>query len=457
MSFNRSRLFGQVAKSLSQQIEANIHGRPVALFQDGAVNKFSGIRRADDAAIRANVEVFEHYFPQGKTFVAENNLGIALNFERAERYAFEELNQDAALFFEDDLLLSPFYVNALDQMIQLALRDDRIGYVSAYGPQGPPSTRANAEPLRYETLGHLWGFGLTKRLWQRNRRFVEPYLQLVRNIDYRQRDTRAVARLFSSWGMGCPATSQDAAKHMACVLNNAINLNLSFSLGKYIGSNGLHMTPEMFEFVGFDQTELFQSAITGLPAPDDKTLAEIGSVHLRWATEIASPFLSEDPIPGFELWNFAVSMLNNPLAEPALIALQDRLQLSISMLFFCCWHGSRRRSLSREDLLRAMRHLATWERDVQGCIRAARRAVTGEVSFARSGLALLVYERSLYQSEQEALKIGLFELQKFSPAAETGLSCAGANLEEYLRLMNVAPSSATEIEVLVTASKSVRC
>lgn len=455
MSFSRPDLLEQVANSLSQQIEANINERPVALFQDGAVNRYSGIRRADDVAIRANVEIFKHYFPYGRTFVADHNLGVALNFERAERYAFEELNQDAALFFEDDLLLSPFYVNALDQLVHLALKDDRIGYVSAYGIQGPLSSDANSEPLRYETLGHLWGFGLTKQLWQRNRRFVEPYLELVRNTDYRQRDVRAVARLFSSWGMGCPATSQDVVKHMACVLNDASNLNLSFSLGKYIGSSGLHMNPEWFAFLGYDRTELYHSRLTCLPVPDEKTLADIGRVHSRWATEIASPFPSEGPIPGFELWNFSVSMANIARVEPALIALQDRLHLSISMLFFCCWHGSQRRPLSRRDLQQAIQHLETWERDVQGCIRVARRTVTGEVSFARSGLAVLVYERSLYQMEQEAFRIGLYELQRFSPSAKTGLPCAGPNIEEYLRLMNVTPSSATEIELLVAASNSV--
>jgi uncharacterized protein (TIGR02444 family) len=455
IAFSRPDLLEQVVRSLTGQIDANLTGRPIALFQDGAVNKFSGKRRADDAAVQANVEVFKRYFPAGKTFVAANNLGVALNFERAERYVFEELDRDAALFFEDDLLLSPGYVNTLDRLVEMALGDARVGYVSAYGVQGPTSDRANREPPRFETLGHLWGFGLTKRLWQRNRRFVDPYLQLVRDVDYRERDTRAIARLFSSWGMGCPGTSQDVAKHMACVLNDAINLNISFSLGKYIGSAGLHMNQALFEYVGYDRTELYSSAPAGLAVLDDKVLEDIGRVHQRWATEVASPFAPETPIPGFDLWNFAITMVGMPQVEPALIGLQDRLGLSISMLLFCCWHGSRGRKLSATHLLAATQHLDIWEREILGRMRTIRRNVTGDVSFARSGLAALVYERNLYQSEQEAFKIGLFELQRLPLADEIGIPSGRTNIEEYLHLAGVLPNDAVEVDVLIAASESL--
>jgi uncharacterized protein (TIGR02444 family) len=455
LSFNRPVFFERVARSLSEQIDANLPGRPIALFQDGAINKFSGKRRAEDGAIQANLEIFNRYFPSGRSFVADSNLGVALNFERAERHVFEELNQDAALFFEDDLLLSPFYVNTLDQLTEMALRDDRIGYVSAYGIQGPGSERLNRELPRYETLGHLWGFGLTKRLWQRNRPFVDPYLQLVRNIDYRQRDARAIYRLFSSWGMGCPGTSQDCAKHLACVANGAINLNTSVSLAKYIGAAGLHMDRGLFDFVGYDRTEMYLSGPPCLPVLEDKVLEEIGRVHLQWATEVASPFPLEAAIPGFELWNFAISMMNIPRVEPALITLQDRLQLSISMLLFCCWHGHRGRRLSRPDLLEAIGHLETWERDVLGAMRKIRRTVMSDISFAGSGLTSFVYRRSLFGWEQEAYKIGLFELQKLSLAGVAGAPCARANIEQYLSVVGIAPGEAIETEVLIAASETV--
>lgn len=455
LSFNRPVFFEQVAKSLSEQIDANLPGRTIALFQDGAINRFSGRRRAEDDAIQACVEIFKRYFPSGRTFVADSNLGVALNFDRAERYVFEELNQDAALFFEDDLVLSPFYLNTLDRLTEMALGDDRIGYVSAYGIQGPASEHVNREPPRYETLGHLWGFGLTKRLWQRNRPILDPYLQLLRNIDYRQRDVPAIQRLFTSWGMGCPGTSQDCAKHLACVVNGAINLNISVSLAKYIGATGIHMDPGLFDFIGYDRTEMYPSGLPALPVLEDKALEEIGRVHLQWANGVASSFPLEAAIPGYELWNFALAMMKIPRVEPALITLQDRLQLSIGMLLFCCWHGHQGRRLSRPDLLEAIRHLETWERDVLGAMRQIRRTAMSDILFAKSGLASLVYRRRLFAWEQEAYKIGLYELQKLSLAGSPGTASAPANIEQYLSIAGIAPGEAIETEVLVAASETI--
>ena len=454
VAFDRPAYFEQFARSLSEQVDANLQGRTIALFQDGAVNRFSGKRRAQDAAIRASTEIFQRYFPRGKIFAAESNLGVALNFDRAERYAFEELNQDAALFFEDDLVLSPHYVNVLDRLTETAVGDDRIGYVGAYGMQGQASPHANSQPPGYRTLGHLWGFGLPKRVWRRNRPFVDPYLKLVRNIDYRERDARAIYRLFSSWGMGCPATSQDCAKHLACVLNDAINLNTSVSLGKYIGATGVHMDQAQFDFVGYEQTEIYLPALESLPPVDDETIARIGAVHRRWAMANASPFPPDQPISGFDLWNFAISMVNIPDVEPALITLQDRFQLSIGMLLFCGWHGSNRRRISRSELLAAIRQMEIWERDVLGRMRSIRRTVAGDVSFPRSGPASFMYLRNVFAAEHEAYKIGLSELQKLPVAEPARVPSVRANLEEYLSVAGVAPDDAVDINVLVAATEA---
>lgn len=456
MSFDRPALFEQVARTLAGQVDANLSGRPVALFQDGAVNPFSGLRRAADSTIAACVEIFRRHFPHGRSFVADDNLGVALNFDRAERYVFEEIGADAALFFEDDMLLSPHYVQTLDQLTGMALNDTRIGYVAAYGIQGPESPSANRAPIQFDTLGHHWGFGLTRRVWQQNRRFVETYLQLVRHVDYRERDARAIFRLFSSWGMGCPGTSQDCAKHLACVLNGAINLNISPSLGQYIGATGLHMDQGMFEFVGFDRTELHVAPPPPLPALDAELLEDIGRVHLRWATQSRSPFPAEHPIPGFPLWNFVLTMLDTAHVEPALTVLQDRFRLSISLLLFCCWHGREGRRLSRDEVLRAVRHVETWERDVLTPLRGARRAVVSNGLFGGSALAASVYGLRMIQSERDAWIIEIDELRRLPLAGSPGTGAAGVNLDTYLSIADVAPDDAGEIDVLVAACEALR-
>jgi hypothetical protein len=106
-------------------------------------------------------------------------------------------------------------------------------------------------------------------------------------------------------------------------------------------------------------------------------------------------------------------------------------------------------------LLEAIRHLETWERDVLEAMRQIRRTAMSDILFAKSGLASLVYRRRLFAWEQEAYKIGLYELQKLSLAGSPGTASAPANIEQYLSIAGIAPGEAIETEVLVAASETI--
>src|SRR5438094_314008 len=110
MSFNRPDYLEAVLKSLVGQIGAELDRRTLALFQDGTVNPFSAQRRAREEDVLRCEKIFREYLPTGIVHSSPNNLGIALNFERAEKHAFEELGAEAAIFLEDDLVLSPHYI-----------------------------------------------------------------------------------------------------------------------------------------------------------------------------------------------------------------------------------------------------------------------------------------------------------------------------------------------------------
>jgi hypothetical protein len=61
----------------------------------------------------------------------------------------------------------------------------------------------------------------------------------------------------------------------------------------------------------------------------------------------------------------------------------------------------------------------------------------------------------LFVWEQEACKIGLYELQKLSLAGSPDPASARANIEQYLSVAGIAPGEAIETEVLVAASDTV--
>jgi predicted SAM-dependent methyltransferase len=285
MSFNRPRYLEAVLKGLVAQVGCRLSERSISLFQDGAVNRFSGERRAEQSDIDACVQLFQKYFPQGRIFYSNVNVGIALNFERAEKHAFETLNAEAAIFFEDDLEVSPYYLYSLDHFLSRALVDERVGYVAVYGYHRTPLHEQEKAPGKLVLLEHNWGFGLTKRQWTKNRHYTDAYVDLVRNCDYRLRDTKRIYRLFASWGLGCPGDSQDVAKTLACCLTGGVKLNIQACLGKYIGAAGVHMKKEMYERLGYEATAIYPVAVTEFEELTTKRYNEIFKVQMKWATE----------------------------------------------------------------------------------------------------------------------------------------------------------------------------
>jgi hypothetical protein len=260
LAFNRPDYLREMLVSLTLQEGGNLAGRSIALFQDGGLNEHSGVERAKQSAIDANIAMFKEFFPDGEVAASPINLGVALNFDRAERWAFEKLGAPTAVFLEDDLVLSPHYFSVLDRMLDMAAGDDRIGYVAAYGDWRAPLAKQNESPGKLIALGHHWAFGLTQTQWIRNRPFVEEYLSLVRGHDYVDRPHAKIFEMFSRHGLARIGTSQDTAKMNATYLTGGVRLNTLACLGQYIGREGVHFRNDIFDGMKFDQTEIFPSA-----------------------------------------------------------------------------------------------------------------------------------------------------------------------------------------------------
>lgn len=289
MSFNRPAYFAQVVGSFKNQMGIELSG-PIFLFQDGAVNEFSGRRYATDEEIEANIELFRKAFPHGEIHAADKNLGVAMNFDRAERHVFETLDASRAYFFEDDLVLGPHYIKTLDRLANIAFGRSDIGYVAAYGDH-----RADIEAQRrrandFTPMNHNWAFALSREQWRRSAKYVDQYLALVRNIDYRDRSMEKIIDLFHSWGCGAPGTSQDVAKTLACHLTGSLKVSTVPAFGHYIGEQGLHTNPGLFAKMGFGSTDVMQDDVFEASEISDAQLSSIREAASRYASsEISRP------------------------------------------------------------------------------------------------------------------------------------------------------------------------
>jgi SAM-dependent methyltransferase len=244
LSYNRPQLLKAFLESLKEQ-SVPVDPQNIALFQDNG-----------DAANDECILIFKEAFPNGNVFATENNLGVALNMDRAERHIFEVLGADAGYFFEDDLILGPHYITALNQLAAFALKDERIGYVAAYGCHTASLEEQKRRRHDLVPMSHKWGFALTRSHWWRQRDIIEPYLDIVRQRPYRERDHAAIQAYFRKLGYPLAATSQDAAKDVATFVLGATKIMSFACFGKYEGREGVHFTPEAYQLLGYDKTEV---------------------------------------------------------------------------------------------------------------------------------------------------------------------------------------------------------
>jgi uncharacterized HAD superfamily protein/hypoxanthine phosphoribosyltransferase len=281
MSFDRPDYFEKVLQSLVLQTGGELGSRRIYLFQDGARNPFSGNTYASQDKINNNIGLFKRYLPHGVVLDSQNNLGVALNYDRAERLFFEERGDDAAIFLEDDLILSPFYIEVLDRLVEIARNDPRIGYVSAVGNHMLSLDEQRRRRHELATLQQTWGFALTRRQWIANQPYLEKYLKLVRGIDYRKRSHLDIFDLYTSWGASRSLSSQDRTKYIASTLNANLWISTVPSFGKYIGAIGLHCNEEMYAAGRFGETNLFPEPLESFTELSDEQYRALLDQQLR--------------------------------------------------------------------------------------------------------------------------------------------------------------------------------
>jgi hypothetical protein len=271
ISFDRPHYLEPVLRSLKAQTQP-IAPERIFLFQDGYRSR-RGHDLTDPRHIEACVQIFRSIFPESRVLTAPKNLGNALNVGRAEDYVFDTLDAEAGYFFEDDLVLSPDYLTALNAVTALATSNDKIAYVAAYGNHHVPLGEQRANARRLAPMAHKWGFALTRRQFLAQRPLVTPYDEMMRSRPDQSESNVASARAyFRKLGYGSAATSQDGMRDVAsCVLGTA-KINTVACFGKYIGAVGMHASQQFYEREKFGEAELYPDAISSFDPPRDDTL-----------------------------------------------------------------------------------------------------------------------------------------------------------------------------------------
>ncbi|WP_159998128.1 hypothetical protein [Roseomonas sp. 18066] len=277
-AFDRPDYLDRVAASLTKQRGVVIDPKRVFLLQDAAVSPRTGKRFAKDEDIAASIAAFRRHFPDSPVLASPHNLGVARNILRGERLVFDELNAELGYFFEDDLELGPWYLFALERLKALTAPFDRVAYFGAYGDH----RRDYPGPVvKYIPLEHHWGFGLRRHAWRRMMKWLEPYYALLEGRDYNARDHAAIYEMFRPLAIASEASSQDAAKSIACLELDMTRVLTTVSFGLYIGERGNSFSPQHFRNMGFDKMSIAQSETYDFQPLTDAKLLEVDGFHRR--------------------------------------------------------------------------------------------------------------------------------------------------------------------------------
>jgi len=279
LSFNRPQYLRPVLEGLAPALEAE----RAHLFQDGAVNAYSGRVAARQEEVDACVALFRRHFPGGRVHPSPANIGIAENFLRAERFAFEELGAECAYFFEDDLVPAPSYLAVMDRVFRAVRDEDRIAYFAAYGDHHASLARQRAAPRALATLGHHWAFGLKRSHWRAMQPLLAPYYALVVGRDYIALPGLAIRTRLRRNGLAPVHSSQDNVKAFVTTCLGRARINTVACFGRYIGETGAHFTPERYAAMGFGGTRLFdgrapRSFPTPTPAEIERSVAAMAAI-----------------------------------------------------------------------------------------------------------------------------------------------------------------------------------
>ena len=250
LSFNRPHYLQQVVDSIKKQTYDDYE---IYLFQDGAINKYSWRKAANQSSIDDSIKIFKDAFPKADTIISQGNIGICENWRQAEHGMFIDDNASEALFLEDDLVLSPYYFETIYNMFNEFRDDPEIGMFNAYGEMIEEGNKDIMKPM-----GHCWSYGTTKESWTQRQDFFDEYYELVGGTDYALRPVKEIHDLYDNYGANLSvAHSQDGAKCIGGMLHNQIKVSPQLNMGKYIGEQGFHATPAFYSQRGFGRMPVY--------------------------------------------------------------------------------------------------------------------------------------------------------------------------------------------------------
>ena len=146
----------------------------------------------------------------------------------------------------------------------------------------------------------------------------------------------------------------------------------------------------------------------------------------------------QNSLPINPFWNFSLDVYGQQGVAPACLVLQEKYDLDVNVLLFCCWAGACGKRMTADEFLTLFSAIETWRDHVIQPLRDVRtwmKTETGTGFRHTEDLRASVKEAEFWA---EALQQNCMHLVlTLRPSAEPSSEIAARNLIHYLKLCEV--------------------
>jgi len=252
IAFNRPNYFYETCQSIALQSK----DREVYLFLDGP--------RSNQDVFNINTVkwIFNNFFPDGKVFDSEQNIGIAFNTKRARETVFEKHSK--GIFIEDDLILEPYYISMLDRLMDQLENDKNVGMINCFA--GAATRFNNLNSIENQTknkskliaCSHTYAIGMWAEKYEKIKPTLYEYYKLLPPI-YKNRPHQPIIDFWKSKGLGpgMNITSQDKATDSSMLLADQYKVSTYTNNLRYIGEMGDNSNTVAFKSFNWENYPIY--------------------------------------------------------------------------------------------------------------------------------------------------------------------------------------------------------
>ena len=160
--------------------------------------------------------------------------------------------------------------------------------------------------------------------------------------------------------------------------------------------------------------------------------------------------------PDHPFWDFSLNVYGSDGVAAACLVLQERHQIDVNVLLYCCWLGaSGRGALDSDEIATMCRTVDAWHRDVVCAVRGVRQRLKGGFGAAPPDLSeplrrrIAKIEVDLEHVEQLMLANSLARGADESRPETARLDDALDNVRAYFGAAGVAPDAADAGETAI--------